>query len=80
MQTMHLILDFQDDKFSINEVEKPNLNIESFFNFHKKMKNFSLSDLVKFGISKIQELHDLSLRGYITLEAKEEIKKRLSVN
>ena len=45
MQATHLILDFQDDKFSISEVEKPSLNIESFFNFHKRIKNLFLDDL-----------------------------------
>ncbi len=77
MQATHLILDFQDDKFSISEVEKPSLNIESFFNFHKRIKNLFLDDLVRLGMFDMQKLQDLALRGYITLEAKEEIIKRL---
>jgi hypothetical protein len=80
MQIMHLILDFQDDKFSINEVEKPNLNIESFFNFHKRTRNLSLDALVRFGMFDIHKIHDLVLRGYITPEAEKEIEKRLKIN
>ena len=80
MQAMHLILDFQNNEFSINEIEKPSINIESFFDFHKKTKCLSLDVLVRFGIFDIHKIHDLALRGYITLEAEKENKKRLSTN
>lgn len=78
---MHLILDFQDNLFSLQErkVQEPAINLTGFFKFREKEK-FPLEELVKLGISTIQGLHDLALRGYITPEAEREIKKRLKIN
>jgi hypothetical protein len=75
---MHLILDFQDDVFSLQErrVQEPAVNLINFFKFREKEK-FPLEELVKLGISTIQSLHDLVLRGYITQEAKEKIQELL---
>jgi hypothetical protein len=76
---MHLILDFQDSIFSLQEkkIQEPDTNLTSFFKFREKEK-FPLEELVKSGISTIQSLHDLVLRGYITQEAKEKIKELLA--
>jgi hypothetical protein len=75
---MHLILDFQDNEFSLEEkkVQESNTNLTSFFKFREKEK-FPLEELVKLGISTIQGLHDLVLRGYITQEAREKIQELL---
>ena len=81
---MHLILDFQDDKFLLEErkLEKINPDLIEFFDFHKKLEKngFCMEKLVSFGISEIQKLQDLALRGYITQEAKKEIEERLKSN
>ena len=77
MQAKHLILDFQDNEFSIKEIENPNSKLETFFIFRKKTGEFSLDNLVRFGMFDIHKIQDLVLRGYITQEAEKEIRERL---
>jgi nucleotidyltransferase/DNA polymerase involved in DNA repair len=76
---MHLILDFQDGVFSLEEkeVKEPALHLSDFFKFKQK-EDFLLEELVKLGISNIKNLINLVERGYITQEAKEKIKELLA--
>lgn len=75
---MHLILDFQDNNFSLQEqeIEKIPKNVIKFFDFYKK-EGFLLEKLVKIMTFTIKDYHDLALRGSITQEAKEKIKELL---
>ncbi|KKR64946.1 MAG: hypothetical protein UU07_C0047G0012 [Parcubacteria group bacterium GW2011_GWF1_40_5] len=78
MQATHLILDFHNDIFSLEEkrIQEPNKNLTSFFKFREEEK-FLLEEMVQFGIFTIQSIHDLALRGFITQKAKEKIKELL---
>jgi hypothetical protein len=75
---MCLLLDFQDNEFSLEEkdVKEPALHLNDFFKFKQK-EDFLLEELVKLGISNIKNLISLVERGYITQEAKERIKELL---
>ena len=75
---MCLLLDFQDNEFSLEEkdVKEPAPDLIDFFKFKQK-EGFLLEELVQLGISNIKNLISLVERGYITQEAREKIKELL---